>query len=836
MKKKINYTYNIYKTMKKQLIIQHIKLKYSMVYFVILFIIMNSCNQIPPVDKVFKIIDTKDIKFSYNSKNIIQNEGLHDADNDLEINDPQELRLSYNSKTTILDSNKRQIEFHGKWINYMNENNTWKEINPDFVKTAKGFEMKEAPFQVLAPFYADEPAVFNNNNRYDVFTNEIIYDKPLEQTIQALGTAHVAGKTETGNLGWGKAQYVVYPNAYPDIQADLIYWVHQGKAPRLRKFIRFNQILAKNTDFQFKVIYSDEVETVNDGKNVTVKLKNAESKRGNGWANFYIWDSKGGWAKREPIRFDFEKPMLASATNVPTDPNEFILTKHIEAAYFKTATLPVFTDATSTFYPDPDVEVNTVDGSIQYNTGSGTWASGYRSAVSGHYAYPSVINTDFIGTRDNTFYLQRGVFLFNTSTLTSNASISSATFALSVLNSSGQNVSYSFGGCNPASNTDLSTADYSCYTALNSQTEFAPRSSNITGTTTFTLNSSGLAAISKTGITKFMAREGCDFDNTTPINNNVTHSLSCYFAEQTGTSQDPQLVIVYTIINVAPTVTTQAVTSVTGTTSTGNGNVTADGGATITERGVCWNTSATPTTANNKATSAGTTGAFTPSITGLTAGTLYYVRAYAINSVGTSYGNEVSFTTLNVPTVTTQAGTSITSTTATGNGNVTADGGTTITERGVCWNTSTTPTTANSKGITAGTTGAFASSMTGLTAGTLYYVRAYAINSVGISYGNQVTFSTPAPATVNWNNSNVQEITLTANRSLTFINGKSGGLYTLIIKQNSTGGWTVSWPSNVKWDGGIAPVFNTAPYGVGSVKFVYDGTNFLDDGVRLDIK
>jgi len=96
----------------------------------------------------------------------------------------------------------------------------------------------------------------------------------------------------------------------------------------------------------------------------------------------------------------------------------------------------------------------------------------------------------------------------------------------------------------------------------------------------------------------------------------------------------------------APTVTTSAVSSITSTTATGNGNVTADGGNNITERGVCWSTSTNPTTSSSKATASGTTGAFTASITGLSAGTLYYVRAYAINSVGTSYGSNVTFTTL----------------------------------------------------------------------------------------------------------------------------------------------------------------------------------------------
>jgi hypothetical protein len=94
----------------------------------------------------------------------------------------------------------------------------------------------------------------------------------------------------------------------------------------------------------------------------------------------------------------------------------------------------------------------------------------------------------------------------------------------------------------------------------------------------------------------------------------------------------------------APTVTTQAVSSISYTTATGNGNVTADGGATVTEQGICWKTSTGPTTADSKVVANETSTTFTASITGLTANTLYYVKAYAINSVGTSYGSEVTFT------------------------------------------------------------------------------------------------------------------------------------------------------------------------------------------------
>ncbi|MGD9977295.1 MAG: M6 family metalloprotease domain-containing protein [Bacteroidales bacterium] len=94
-----------------------------------------------------------------------------------------------------------------------------------------------------------------------------------------------------------------------------------------------------------------------------------------------------------------------------------------------------------------------------------------------------------------------------------------------------------------------------------------------------------------------------------------------------------------------PTVTTNAVSSITSSSATCGGNVTADGGATVTERGICYSTSSNPTTANSKVTSGSGTGTFTANMTGLTASTTYYVRAYAINAQGTAYGTQQSFTT-----------------------------------------------------------------------------------------------------------------------------------------------------------------------------------------------
>ncbi len=104
--------------------------------------------------------------------------------------------------------------------------------------------------------------------------------------------------------------------------------------------------------------------------------------------------------------------------------------------------------------------------------------------------------------------------------------------------------------------------------------------------------------------------------------------------------------ITYTIPNPGnlATLTTTTVSSINETTAISGGNITNDGGSLITQRGICYSTSPSPTTANTTIISGSGTGSFTSNLTGLSASTTYYVRAYATNSAGTAYGNEVSFT------------------------------------------------------------------------------------------------------------------------------------------------------------------------------------------------
>ena len=196
----------------------------------------------------------------------------------------------------------------------------------------------------------------------------------------------------------------------------------------------------------------------------------------------------------------------------------------------------------------------------------------------------------------------------------------------------------------------------------------------------------------------------------------------------------------------APVVTTGAdpVVDNDGQKVTVNGNVTDAGSAEVTKRGICYGTTAEPDTTNKVAAAAGT-GAFSATLTDLTAGVTYYARAYAVNAFGIAYGEEVTFqleVLTDEPVVTTGTATY---NTATGNidaaGEVVSAGlGGEVTERGICYGTTENPTIEGTKvaAETAGT-GEFNVTLTGLTQNTIYHLRAYATNAAGTTYGDEIT-------------------------------------------------------------------------------------------------
>lgn len=192
-----------------------------------------------------------------------------------------------------------------------------------------------------------------------------------------------------------------------------------------------------------------------------------------------------------------------------------------------------------------------------------------------------------------------------------------------------------------------------------------------------------------------------------------------------------------------PTVSTIQISEITAESAVSGGNVTDDGRATVTARGVCWSKNEYPTTADAHTSNGTGKGEFQSNLTGLEFGTTYYLRAYATNKIGTAYGEQLSFSTSTGDAqVTTDSVFTITAISAKCAGNVVSDGSYSILARGICWSTMQEPTTTDFVANEIAGKGAFACALRNFEISTTYYVRAFATNERGTTYGEQLTFTT----------------------------------------------------------------------------------------------
>ena len=246
------------------------------------------------------------------------------------------------------------------------------------------------------------------------------------------------------------------------------------------------------------------------------------------------------------------------------------------------------------------------------------------------------------------------------------------------------------------------------------------------------------------------------------LQENTTYYVRAYAVNKKGIGYSEQEISFTTLT--LPVVQTNEVTDIQLTTALLNGNLIFNGNDTATILGFCWGETPQPTISNNQKQVTTSSNNFAYQLSNLKDETKYYVRAYAKNKIGVSYGEEKSFTTTSAikPTLTTASATNISYTSATVGGNVTSDGGATITERGVVYSTTQSPTTSNSKVTSGNGTGSFTCDLTNLQENTRYYVRAYAINKKGTSYGEQSSFTTKAYALPTVTTSSVTNISYTS--------------------------------------------------------------------------
>lgn len=187
-----------------------------------------------------------------------------------------------------------------------------------------------------------------------------------------------------------------------------------------------------------------------------------------------------------------------------------------------------------------------------------------------------------------------------------------------------------------------------------------------------------------------------------------------------------------------PVVTSSILNTATNTSAVEAGNVISDGGAAVTARGICWSTSANPTTANSHTSNGTGTGSFSGSLTGLIPATIYHFRAYATNSVNTAYGSDLTFTTGLAGTLPSVTIIGYSLLPASIHCQVTSEGTFPVTERGVCWSLDPDPTIDLPTAMTdpGSGPGFYDLEIGSLPYYTTFYFRAYAKSSAGIVYSN----------------------------------------------------------------------------------------------------
>lgn len=230
---------------------------------------------------------------------------------------------------------------------------------------------------------------------------------------------------------------------------------------------------------------------------------------------------------------------------------------------------------------------------------------------------------------------------------------------------------------------------------------------------------------------------------------NTNYYVRAYATNQAGTTYSSVISFRTSLPGLPTDLSTYSASGLTISTAEVSGYVGGAGGGMISSKGICYSaTSSSPTLSNSTIATAGAgIGTISISLKGLEQGRTYYYRVFATNEAGTAYGTTYSFTT-RLPalpsSISTFSVSSITANNAYLNGAVGNDGGAVNLKRGFVYSTSTSsPALGNSLSIEAGTgTGSFGSTIYGLSRNTRYYVRTYATNSAGTSYGTTVSFTT----------------------------------------------------------------------------------------------
>jgi len=499
--------------------------------------------------------------------------------------------ITHNATLISEIGNRRVVDIRGKWVNWLDDQ-TWKPIDCSFVEVGNRFECRTGPLTITVPKRADGVSEIVSSNKWDVFNKTQINDPDYLVGVKAEGVSLVGAAMEA-------ADTIAFPAAYPF--GDLIYRLRHGRAPRCEKLIRIAAKPSGSADLRISftltpdraeaILSYDRMLTIaerDDRSQIGIELKNkltnnqtdirdimrenlrqralmadrwngqrkeqhqsfgfvghqVAGRRGVGFKPGFAWDSSP-ITRRIPIVLEIEKKPNGSIS----------LTKIVPRSFLEFATYPVFTDTTSTFYPDADTEATSVDGYVRENPAGGaafaTLIAGSGSTADDSGTGPT-LRLFSKGTSSIYGPLDRVITLFDTSSIGSSSTINSGTLSIYFQSKSDNFTSTAdpdacLVSSSPASNTALAASDFATVTSTAQATSIAYASITASAYNNFTLNATGLASISKSGVSKYGIKIGFDYLATSPTWQSAKSSgFVVSSSENSGTTQDPKLVVDFT--------------------------------------------------------------------------------------------------------------------------------------------------------------------------------------------------------------------------------------------------------------------------------------------------
>lgn len=460
--------------------------------------------------------------------------------------------LSWNSDITAVVGDVITARFGGAWDNYR-WSGTWSRINPTFAADGASWLHDESPWSIRCPRYANGRIVLVDENEYD--PHQRATRSPGDWPILEMDHPDASGQVE-GIVDEFDPSRVVYANALGD-GVDIVagLWYGEGtRYPRPEHLVRVRALPPGDSDIViYERIYTPLSIPGWNGSLREIGSTGAVLLTPNGDAGIvmlpaFAWyraDAGQGELVRIPISVTAER--MAGYTRIAkTIPRWFV------AAAIAAGTWVTADETTTTFYSNANPETVSVDGYVYRNGTNLTWSGirdGAGTTANDSIAFSAGCGLDSGSSTDGWNLNLRGIYLFDTSSIGAANAVSAATFGITgnaKSNTFGTSPEMAVVASNPASNTALVAADYGTL----GTTEFAPRVAYSSwsgggGLASWAFNSTGLAAVSVSGITKIGTRSGWDLDNSPPAwLASKTMRMTGSFAD-IGTSAKPYLSVTY---------------------------------------------------------------------------------------------------------------------------------------------------------------------------------------------------------------------------------------------------------------------------------------------------